>query len=519
VVAAVGGGGQIRQCGAPNCPISRCRRPAQLSQLSRRVTAPRIIVPGATTAITRRATLRKAFLAPWHPGVEQAWLYSLALAQKHTGVAIHHATRVITHNHLTVTPERDNLPCFTRMFHHELSCALNTLLAQQRYDQPGELFDGRATHMMRLCDDAAQSTQLIYEYLNPVAAGLVSRPEHMPGFVFDFELWRKGYLDVRRPDFYFSDSQPELLRLEVTPPPLLYLAFEGELDKLVHAMKRLAEHSARELRARQKRAPLGARAITRLHPWSEPRTLRESRGRSVPTFRIGARGIVGQQAHIEAARETRGFRHGHERARLARKGGDFAHEFPYGTYQMRVQHGVPVAEPDFGTGIVTRPGPTLRQVQRMLEQRAARDHGGEAAASAAARFELMDRAREALLDEADAICEHASDGMDFQHPQRAPTASAPDARLRSGEGRREGNEHGDHGGAQATVEHEDAADDGAPVIEHEDAADDGAPVIVRHRFDKRSCAGGDREARRIITLRDRRRGRPRTSRHGTDPPG
>jgi hypothetical protein len=460
------------------------------------VTAPRIIVPGATTAITRRTTLRKAFLAPWHPGVEQAWLYSLALAQRHTGVAVHHATRVITHNHLTVTPERDNLPCFTRMFHHELSCALNTLLAQQRYDQPGELFDGRATHMMRLCDDAAQSTQLIYEYLNPVAAGLLWRPEHMPGFVFDFELWRKGYLDVRRPDFYFSDSQPEVLRLEVTPPPLLYLAFGSDLDKLVHAMKRLAEHSARELRARQKRAPLGARAITRLHPWSEPRTLRESRGRSVPTFRIGARGIVGQQAHIEAALETRGFRHGHERARLARKGGDFAHEFPYGTYQMRVQHGAPVAEPDFGTGVVTRPGPTLRQVQWLLEQRAAR---AQPAASAEARFELMDRAREALLDEAEVICEHASDGMDFQHPQRTPTGSAPAARLRPGQARRDGHERIDE------------------RIDH-DVVHDRAPVIVRHRFDKRSTAGGDRDARRIITLRDRRLGRPRTSRHGTDPP-
>ncbi len=181
---------------------------------------------------------------------------------------------------------------------------------------------------------------------------------------------------------------------------------------------------------------------------------------------------------------------------------------------MRVQHGVPVAEPDFGTGIVTRPGPTLRQVQWLLEQRPARDHGAEAAASAAARFELMDRAREALLDEADAICEHASDGMDFQHPQRAPTASVPAARLRSGQGRREGHEHGDHGGAQPTVEQEDAADGGAPVTVRHDRA----PVIVRHRFDKRSTVGGDRDARRIITLRDRRLGRPRTSRHGTDPP-
>ena len=28
----------------------------------------------------------------------------------------------------------------------------NALLARERYDQPGEVFDGRATHLMRLCD-------------------------------------------------------------------------------------------------------------------------------------------------------------------------------------------------------------------------------------------------------------------------------------------------------------------------------------------------------------------------------
>jgi hypothetical protein len=76
------------------------------------VTAPRIIVPGATTAITRRTTLRKAFLAPWYPGVKKAWLYAMALAQSHTRVAIHHATLVVNHHHVTGTPEDDQLPLF-----------------------------------------------------------------------------------------------------------------------------------------------------------------------------------------------------------------------------------------------------------------------------------------------------------------------------------------------------------------------------------------------------------------------
>jgi hypothetical protein len=35
------------------------------------VTAPGIYVAGATISLSRRTTLRKAFLAPWHPLVNQ----------------------------------------------------------------------------------------------------------------------------------------------------------------------------------------------------------------------------------------------------------------------------------------------------------------------------------------------------------------------------------------------------------------------------------------------------------------
>ena len=105
------------------------------------VTAPRIVVPGATVAISRRTTLRKAFLAPWHPLVSQVWLYSLADAQRNTGVAVHHGVTAITHHHLIVTAEAANLPEFTWRVHHDTSCALNTLLARERYDAPRELFD------------------------------------------------------------------------------------------------------------------------------------------------------------------------------------------------------------------------------------------------------------------------------------------------------------------------------------------------------------------------------------------
>ena len=247
--ASAGGGRKIRHPSPPNGLKLHSTATGTRRALDRPVTAPRIIVAGATTAISRRTTLRKAFLAPWHPLVSRIWLYALADAQLNTGVAVHHGVTVVTHHHLVVTPERESLPEFTQRVHHDVSCALNTLLAQERYDAPGDLFDGRSAHQMRLLDAPAQTSQLLYDHNNCVAAGLVSRPEHMPGHVFDFELWRTGHIDVERPPVYFGDDRPDTVRLYVTPPQLLYAAFGGDLDWLVYHLKRSADDAARTLRA------------------------------------------------------------------------------------------------------------------------------------------------------------------------------------------------------------------------------------------------------------------------------
>jgi hypothetical protein len=447
--------------------------------MQRRMTAPRAIVAGATTAITRRTTLRKAFLAPWHPGVEQAFHYALADAQRRTGVAVHHATLVLTHHHLSVTPERDNLPEFLRLLHHDVSCALNTLLARERYDQPGELFDDRSTHLMRLLDAPAQSTTLLYEHLNVVAAGLVERPEHMPGRCLDFGLWRSGYIEVRRPDFYFSRDRPEVLRLHLTPPPLLLLAFDGDVDKLAYHMQRLATDAARELRAARSRPVLGARRLQRMHPWSEPRTLRETRGKLVPTFRIGARGTAGRELHQQAARETRAFRHSYRQALHAHRAGDRCALFPYGTYQLRLERAVPVAEPPL-EGLITRPGPLLCDVRAELEADSARKAATHEPGTPSFA-ELVDETRAVFHEEASVICEHAGEGMDFdeRHVRAATVATS-------------------------------AATRGTAPSERE-------VVTVRHRF-ARAREDEHDSSRRIVTLRDRRLGRLPGHRHGADPP-
>ena len=448
------------------------------------VTHPRIIASGATFAVTRRTTLRKMFLAPWHPEVSAAWLYALADAQADTGIAVHLGNRVLTHHHLTVTVDEPNLPDFLKRVHHDISCALNTLLARERYDAPGELFDKRSSHCMRVVDAPAQATQLVYDYNNGVAAGLVQRPEHMPGYVFDFDLWRRGSLEVKRPDFYFSKNRPETLELIVTPPPALYAAFGGDLDKLIYHMKRMANASGMALRAAQKRPVVGAEALTQIHPWDEPKTLRERGGRLVPSFRIGARGIVGRQLYHDAVEDTRNFRRRHEAARQARLAGNLEEPFPYATYLMRVLHKAPVEPPPPpGVGVVTCPGETLAQVKARLEreraERAARAEQLVQAEQASAHVALVQEATAALVEEAESLIEDASAELGELREPSPPPAT------------------GSHAGRAER-----------------------RPSLTRHRFSKRLSAREAQSVRRVITLRDKRSrkpGRPKRP-EGSDPP-
>src|SRR5690606_32624192 len=97
-------------------------------------------------------------------------------------------------------------------------------LDEERDDAPRNVFDKRSSHAMRLVDAAAQASHLTYEHLNPVAAGLVARPEHMPGTTLDGGHWKAGGIWIERADFYFSSDRPDALRLELTPPPLLMRA-------------------------------------------------------------------------------------------------------------------------------------------------------------------------------------------------------------------------------------------------------------------------------------------------------
>jgi len=301
----------------------------------------------------------------------------------------------------------------------------------------------------------------------------VQRPEHMPGRVIEFRHWKTGYIEVDRPSVYFSSRRPERLRLWLTPPPLLSQAFDGNVDRLVYHMERLTNAGLLAVRDERKGRPVvGARDLTRLHPWSEPRTLRETGGRRVPTFRIGASGAVGTQLRVMAAQETGQFRGGHHKARVARREGQATAVFPFGTYAMRVHHGATVASAPHDDAIVAGPGPLLCDVQAELAK--------------------PDRDRTAVVDASNALLTAVREAVTTRASELID--------------------------AEDAGPYESAVTRTSPVGLAED--DPPAALVVRHRFDRRRDTRDDAiRARRVVTLRDRRRGRPPGStRHGSDPP-
>ena len=52
-----------------------------------------------------------------------------------------------------------------------------------------------------LVDEGAQATQLVYEHLQNVAAGLVDRPEDVPGPIIEFGDWKAGGVWVPKLDW------------------------------------------------------------------------------------------------------------------------------------------------------------------------------------------------------------------------------------------------------------------------------------------------------------------------------
>ena len=322
---------------------------------------------------------------------------------------------------------------------------------------------------MRLLDEGAQLGHLVYEMLNAVAAGLVDRPADMPGIVLDWGHWLSGGIPIPKPPIFFGPDEPAVRWLRLTPPPLLYLLFRGDMAALVHHMRQLTEHGRKAILAARSWPAMGAAKLVRLHPWSEPTTFREPGGRLEPSFKLGARGMVGREIDRACRVEVHDHRQRTREAFEAFRAGDREVEFPYGAYKMVVGLGARMEDEPPEGAIVAAPGPTLAMVREELEGVA---RGGRDARRDAA----VDEVREAFDEEAEGIVE---DGA-MRFPAEAFGGEAKSA----GSG------------------------------EVEEAEDETGAVHVQRPRDRRPTVN---DGRRVVVLRDREHGG--SGRSGGDPPG
>ncbi len=294
--------------------------------------------------------------------VRDIWLYSLADAARQTNTDVHMSTLVVNHHHTTATPNEDNFPEFLRRLHRDASRGINALLREVGYDVPHHVFDKRPTHRMRLLDGEAQVSQLIHDFLNPVSSGLVAKPTDMPGGpLIEFGHWKGEGFVIKRPPMGFSKERPSEVLLSPKIMPVLLADFDGDLDKAIFEMRRLCRGVKQSMARARPFPPLGARRLRQLHPFDEPNSPAEETGPIIPSFRIGARGLVGSERYRRAATEVATFRRCHRQRRLERRRGETP-SFPHGTYELRVRHGVPV-DPPLPDALVAAPGPLLHEVE------------------------------------------------------------------------------------------------------------------------------------------------------------
>lgn len=350
--------------------------------------------------------MRKAALGPWDPRVQQGWLYNLAGASADLDVDVHLTSLVVNHHHTTVGSRHGNMSSFLQRLHQPMSCFVNTLLQQRGFDAMDHVWDGDRPHRMRLLDAEAMMTQFIYERVQAVAAGLVDRPEDMPGFVFDWSMWRPGCIvKVDAPEGVYFDLRfrPKSRELNFCAPAVLLSLFDWNVERLIFHMRKLEALAIKRILRQRKRPCRGAAAVLKIHPFDEPRTRRVTRGGTVPSFRIGARGMVAREIRIISSMETTAFRQEHRQASLDFRQGNRERIFPYGTDKMVRLYGVRVEEAPKPGAVLMAPG--------LSEEELRAQHESNADERREERHRSLENVKNAINDEAplfEEVCEAAN---------------------------------------------------------------------------------------------------------------
>jgi REP element-mobilizing transposase RayT len=291
------------------------------------MTTPRQVLRGTTVLLTRRCALRNYLLRPGRL-TNEVFGYVLAVAARRHGILLHAYCVLSNHYHLVVTDPRARLPRFVQFLNAMVARALNAALDREDF-----FWDSRPYSAVVLPTPADAADKAAYALANPVAAGLVERGQQWPGLWSNPTKLGSGRIEVRRPVGFFDPGGdlPEREVLELTVPP----GFES-----AEAFRELVETGLKE------RESLAHRAIKRFLGVARVLAQRVTGRPTKPPPRGGLRPLVASrdaQKRVEVLRRLKAFLGAYSEALCARREKVPGVVFPAGTYQLRVEHGVPCA--------------------------------------------------------------------------------------------------------------------------------------------------------------------------------
>src|SRR4030066_1532561 len=143
----------------------------------------RIEFPGAYYHITSRGNERKAIFK--NMGDRESFLSYLKLAYLRYGVVIHVFCLMNNHYHLLLETPKGNLSQIMRYINGAYSIYFNV-----KHKRTGHLFQGRYKAILVDADEYAGELSR-YIHLNPVRAGIVSKPEQYLWSSYQYYVGKK----------------------------------------------------------------------------------------------------------------------------------------------------------------------------------------------------------------------------------------------------------------------------------------------------------------------------------------
>lgn len=202
----------------------------------------------------------------------------------------------------------------------------------------GAVFEGKP-NIVRLLTPEAVIDKIAYLLANPVAAAAVERSQDWPGRCVAATRPGSKPRETFRPKLYFSEKgrMPERATLRLELPPMLVDRYGLEAcRRRISAAAAKKEADARTELRRSGRRFMGAERCLRVHPEQRAKSFERLGGRE-PTFSTKG---GGKDAFIKAARRLKSFRKAYRAAFEEWRKGVRDVVFPYGTWLMRVLHGV-----------------------------------------------------------------------------------------------------------------------------------------------------------------------------------